>query len=244
LKKIFEDSLVAAEIADGGGGGALVFVDGDGFDGRGWGVSQTGFDDAVVLEDDGAFRAGDFNAAGIAGIGGGGSVEDAENAAREFEDGCGGVFGFDFVKHVGGASLHANDITEKPKKQIDGVDALIDQGAAAVESERAPPARTSIILGRAIPLDAGVDEEGLAEEVLIEPILELANVRLHAVLKNHAELDVGLLGGFDEGVGTGGANFDRFFSEDVQALTGGGNALHGVEAGRAAEDDEIHRAMT
>jgi len=34
----------------------LVFVEGCRFDGRGWRVSEIGGDDAVVLEDDGAFR--------------------------------------------------------------------------------------------------------------------------------------------------------------------------------------------
>ncbi len=65
LQKIIEDGLVAAEIADGGGGGALVFVivgfnetgGGGGFGGGGWGVSEIGFDDAVVLENDSAFGA-------------------------------------------------------------------------------------------------------------------------------------------------------------------------------------------
>src|SRR5260370_16475547 len=81
LEKIFEDCLVAAEVADGGGGGALVFVEGGGFDERGWGVSEVGFDDAVVLENDGAFGAGNFDAARVAGIGGGSSVGDGEGAA-------------------------------------------------------------------------------------------------------------------------------------------------------------------
>ena len=35
LEEIFEDGLVAAKIADGGGGGAEVFVEGSGFDGGG-----------------------------------------------------------------------------------------------------------------------------------------------------------------------------------------------------------------
>jgi len=74
-EKIFEDGLVAAEIADDGGGGALVFVGGCGFGGGGWSVSEIGGDDAVVLENDCAFGAGDFDAAWVAGIGGGGGVE-------------------------------------------------------------------------------------------------------------------------------------------------------------------------
>jgi hypothetical protein len=76
LEEIFEDRLVAAEIADGGGRGALVFVEGGGFSGDG-SVSEIGGDDAVVLKNDGAFRAGEFDAAGVAGIGGGSGVENA-----------------------------------------------------------------------------------------------------------------------------------------------------------------------
>src|SRR6266403_1110938 len=111
-----------------------------------------------MLEDDGAFRAGNFDAARIAGIGGSSDVEKAERAAGEFEDGGGGIFSFDLVEQRGGAGLDANDITEQPEEQIDGVNALIDQSAAAVERERSAPARASVVLGRAIPLHAGVDE--------------------------------------------------------------------------------------
>jgi hypothetical protein len=78
---------------------------------------------------------------------------------------------------------------------------------------------------------------------LIEPVSELADVRLSAVLKNHAKLDMGLFCSVDESVGTRGADFNRFFREDVEALTGGGNALRSVEAGGTADDYKIHRAM-
>ena len=115
---------------------------------------------------------------------------------------------------------------------------LIDQGAAAVECQSAAPARIGVVLGRAIPLHTGVDEQGLAEQALIDPVFELANVRLHAVLKNHAELDFGLFCGFDEGVGACGTDFDRFFRKDVQAVSGRGDALRGVQSGRTADDHQ------
>ena len=85
LEKIFEDGLVATEIADDGGGGALIFVEWGGFSG-GWRGAEIGGDDAVVLEDDGAFGAGNFNAAGVAGVGGGGGVENAQGAAGRSEE--------------------------------------------------------------------------------------------------------------------------------------------------------------
>ena len=47
--------------------------------GRG-GLAKIGAEDAVVFENDGTFGTGDFDAAGIARIGGGGGVEDAESA--------------------------------------------------------------------------------------------------------------------------------------------------------------------
>lgn len=78
---------------------------------------------------------------------------------------------------------------------------------------------------------------------MVEPVFELANVGLRTILKDDAEFYVGLFRGFDKGLGARGSNFDRFFREHVQALTGGGNALSGVEAGGAAKDDEIHGAM-
>src|SRR6266699_293058 len=235
-------SRMTVGMSDGGGGGALVFVDGGGFNG-GWSASEIGGNDVVVLEDDGAFGAGDFHAARVAGIGGGGRVENAQGAASKFENGGGGVFGFDLVKKRADTGLDANAVTEQPQEQVDGVDTLIEQGAAAVESERAAPARISVVLRRAIPLHAGVHYEGPAEKALVEPALEFANVRLHAILKNHTELDFGLSRGCDEGVGACRADFDGFFRQDVQAAAGRGDALGGMEAGGTADNHEIHGAM-
>ena len=123
------------------------------------------------------------------------------------------------------------------------MDALIDQSTAAIERECAAPVGIGVVLGRAVPLHAGVDDEGPAEATLIEPAFELANMWFHAVLKNHAKLDIGFLCGVDEGVGTRGADFDGLFGEDVQAVASGGDSLRGVEAGRGADDDEVHGAM-
>ncbi len=215
---------MAPEISDGGGRGALVFVERGGFGGGRRGAKISG-DDAVVFDDDCAFGAGDFDTAGIAGIGGSGGVEDAESAAGKFEDGGSGVFGFDLVKKCAGTGLHTSDVTKQPEEQVNGVDTLIDQGAATVKRECAAPARIGVVLGRAIPHHASVDDDRPAEEALIEPAFELTNVRLGAVLKDDAKLDVGLFCGFDEGVGARGADFNGLFREYVQTVAGGGDAL-------------------
>jgi hypothetical protein len=123
------------------------------------------------------------------------------------------------------------------------VDALIDESAAAVEGESAAPAGIGVIVRRAIPLHVGGDKQHFAKVPLLDPILELADVGLGAVLKDHAELDIGLFCGGDESVGAFGGDFDGFFREDVEVCAGGGDALRGMEAGGAAEDNEIHGAM-
>ena len=77
-------------------------------------MAQVGSDDAVVLEDDRAFGAGNLDAARIAGVGGGGDVQDAQGAAGKFEDGDSGIFGFDGVEFCSDARLDAGNIAEKP----------------------------------------------------------------------------------------------------------------------------------
>ena len=56
LEEIFENGLMAAKVGDGSGRCAIVFVERGGFGGSA-SVAKIGGDDAVVLEDDGAFGA-------------------------------------------------------------------------------------------------------------------------------------------------------------------------------------------
>ncbi len=123
------------------------------------------------------------------------------------------------------------------------MDGLVDERATAVEGEGAAPLGTGVVVGRAIPLDARVDEERLAEEAGVEPVLETLDVGLEAVLKDYGELYVGFIGGGDEGVGFFCGNVHGLFGEDVKAALGGGYALLGVKAGGSAEDDEVERLV-
>jgi len=167
LEEVFEDGFVAADVGYCCGGGALIGVAGG--EGRKVGrrIGQVGGGDAIVFEDYGALGAGDFEAAWVAGIGGGGGEKRADRAAGEFEGGYGGVFGFNFVEDSSGASLDTGYVAEKIEEEVDSVDGLIDEGAAAVEGESAAPSGVAVIVGRAIPLYAGVDEEWLAEETAV-----------------------------------------------------------------------------
>src|SRR5712692_5280760 len=85
LEEIFEDHFVAADVGYCCGRGALVGVaggDGCNIGGR---ITQVGGDDAVVFEDYGAFGAGDFEAAWVAGVSRSCGEDRADGAAGEFE---------------------------------------------------------------------------------------------------------------------------------------------------------------
>ena len=167
LEEVFEDGFVAADVGYCCGGGALIGVagcDGCNVGGR---VVEVGGDDAIVFEDYGAFGAGDFKAAWVAGICGGGGEKSADRTAGEFESGDGGVFGFNFVEDGGGASLDTGYVAEKIEEEVDSVDGLIDECAAAVEGEGAAPSGVAVIVGRTIPLHASVDEKRFAEKAAV-----------------------------------------------------------------------------
>ncbi len=123
------------------------------------------------------------------------------------------------------------------------MDGLVDEGAAAIEGERAAPSRPTVVFRRAVPLDSPRGEDRAADRAGVDHLFQLDDVGLEAVLEEHAELDAGAVGGGDERVGPGRRDVERFLDEDMQPATGRRDALLGVERGRAADGDEIHRAV-
>ena len=73
-EEILKDGLVAANIGYRGGGCAQIGVHW-GVEPQVWGrIAKIGGDDAIMLENDGAFRAGYFDSARLAWIRGGGGL--------------------------------------------------------------------------------------------------------------------------------------------------------------------------
>src|SRR5260370_35490873 len=62
---------------------------------------------------------------------------------------------------------------------------------------------------------------------------------LQEILKNHAGIYTRLSCGFDEGVGALGAYIHGLFCQHVQAAPGCGDAVSGVQAGRASDNHEL-----
>ena len=115
------------------------------------------------------------------------------------------------------------------------MDGLVDERAATVKRKGAAPSGVAVVLGRAIPLHAGIDEERFAEEAVVEPVLEALDVGLETILKDYRELYVGFVGGSDEGVGVSCGDVGGLFGEDVEAALGCGDALLGVKTGGSAD---------
>ena len=78
---------------------------------------------------------------------------------------------------------------------------------------------------------------------MIEPLFELANAGLQAILKNYAELCTRLFCGLDQSVCAFRAYIHGLFCQHVQAAPGCGDAVSGVQAGRASDDHEIDGAV-
>src|SRR5207237_7171339 len=97
--------------------------------------------DAIVLQNDCAFRPGDFKSAWISRVRGRSPLNNSQRAAGELEDCDRGVFSLNRMQSRGGARLDTSDITKQPKQQIDSVHALIYQCPAAIERLFAAPLR-------------------------------------------------------------------------------------------------------
>src|SRR6202790_4041957 len=112
VQEIFKDSFVTADIGDRGGGGALVGVARRVARKVRRRIAQIGGDNAIMLENYGALRSSDFEAARVAGVGRCCSEKCADGAAGDFASCDGRALGFDFVEDGRGACLYPRDITE------------------------------------------------------------------------------------------------------------------------------------
>src|SRR5262249_28264428 len=142
--------------AQGMSGGALGGV--------GFAVFQRDELQAVPFDDGAAGGAADIDADGQAVEGGGGGDECAERAGLERERGDGNVFDLDiFMGGGGGFGVDAGDGAGEPLQQIDGMDGLVHQSAAAVHGPGAAPLAAVVVLLGAPPFHLGGGEDDLAE---------------------------------------------------------------------------------
>ena len=99
-----------------------------------------------------------------AGIGARGRLDDAERAVLEPQGGDGRVFDLDpLVGQRGGQGRDRVDVAHQPVEQVDVVDRLVHERAAAVELPGPAPAAGVVVLLGPPPLDVGVAQGQAAE---------------------------------------------------------------------------------
>ncbi len=147
-KKIFDNRSVASKITDHGRRGALIFVWRRSSGRFTWCSTQTSGDNSIMFQDDRARCSGNLHAPRVARISRRRGVKKPQGAARKFENGRGRVLSFDCVNLRGRVRLNARYVTKQPQKQVDRVDALIDQRATAVKRKRPAPLRIRIVFRR------------------------------------------------------------------------------------------------
>ena len=130
--EVLQHSLMRPMITDYWRRWAGILIHTFGEDGIGLVVSQSNFNQAILLENHRAFGTGQFDAPRIAGIYRCCGLQDAECATLEFQYCRKRIFRFDRVKFGPHCRLHVPDLPEEPQKQVDCMDSLIDESCTSV----------------------------------------------------------------------------------------------------------------
>ena len=125
-------------------------------------------------------------------------------------------------------------------KQIDVVNRLVHQGAAAVERLRSLPAALVVIRLRSPPLAGRLAERQAAEAPCVDGGLERRVRVVKPRREDGAELDLVLVARVDDAVAALGGDLQRLLDDDVLAgIRGRDGGLH-VIAARRGDDDDVH----
>jgi hypothetical protein len=127
-----------------------------------------------------------------------------------------------------------------PQQQIDIVDGLVHQGAAAVERFGPLPAALVIILLRAPPFTGRFAQRQPSEAPGVHGGLEGAVGVAEARGEDGAELDPVGLTGFDDAIAALRGDLQRLLDHDMLAGFGGGDGGLQVSAARRGHDDDLH----
>ena len=137
-----------------------------------------------------------------------------------------------------GERLHRFDRAEQPLQQVDGVNRLVHQRAAAVQRLGAVPT-VPVVAGRPAPLDDGVAGDDVAEPALLESAPDQQDVRERPGLKHAGTEDAGGVCRVDDAPAAVQRHLQRFLHEQVLAGGGGGKRRFQMSAGRRADADGI-----
>ena len=210
---------------------------------RASGVLEIDAGQAIVLERDRPVRARELDAARVARIHRRRRLERAQRPVRELQRRDNRVLDFDRVEQRAGARVDADDRSPQVEHHVEGVNRLVDERAAAVERERAAPARAAVVFRRPVPLDPARAEDRPSQDAGLDERLERDDVRLQAVLEEDAEFHASLVGRRDQAVRALGGDVERLLDEDVQPTLRRRDPLAGMKRRRAPDGDDVHRTV-
>ena len=146
----------------------------------------------------------------------GAGLDRAEGAAGELQRGHRGVFGLDTRVHaLRGPREHFHRHAGEPLQQVDAVNRLVDDRAAAILGDLSLPA--GVVLGGAIPLHVATREHHAPEAPRIDRGLELPRRIAEARLENRADAHAGLLGFRQDVIGAFDRGVERLLDHEVFA---------------------------
>ena len=196
----------------------------------------------VVAEDGRAGRAVDTDLGGETRTGpaGGRAGERRAAAVGEFNPASGDVLDLDAVmRDEPRRRRHALWFAEEPQQEVDGVDALVHHGTAAVQRERTAPGRGIIIGLRAPPRDERAGQRQLTEATGVERRLERDRAGAEAAGQDAGDRHAGLGAGGGEFVAAGEGDLEGLLDDDVLAGLRAGEGRGEVIAARRAEADDV-----
>ena len=135
----------------------------------------------------------------------------------------------------GGVALDGGELAEEPAGEVDEMDALIDEFAAAGEGGIGAPLAV-VALAAAVAV-AGAEKHEGAEDAGVEEFAGFLEGGVEAVVVAEADAGLGRLGGGEDRAELGGVEGAGFLDEDVFAGADGG-AGDGGEGGVEGGDDD------
>ena len=126
----------------------------------------------------------------------------------------------------------------QPGQQIDAVDRLVHQGAAAVQFPGAAPGAAVVVLLGAVPLDVRVADCQSAEAALVDGLLDQLRRFVKPRGKDRGQHDARLVAGVDDLVAAFERDLQRLLDDHVFARPG---RRHGrLQMGTAGRADRHH----
>ena len=176
---------------------------------------------------------------GIAGEGRGRRLDQPEAAVRVVQQRQRGILDLDGMVQRARSGGDTHGHAGQPDQQIDGMDRLIDQHAAAFVLPRAAPGPAPVVRIGPMPEGVGAGPQQPAQPAGVQGLFQAEGEPLVPALENHAQGHAGTVTRGDHRIALGGVAGHRFLAQHVHAGLGCGQRHRRVQVVRGADGDDI-----